>query len=613
STTILAGTSSTQSAKARQATIDKNIDALKASVQLGAFEDAVIRPFFEGNQYFMFITATYRDVRLVGAPPSSIGKFGADTDNWEWPRHTGDFALFRIYADKNNQPAEYATDNVPYQPKHALPISLDGVEENDFTMIFGFPGRTRQYLPSFAVQQTMQVLNPAKIDVRTKTLEIIDAAMQNDPAVKIQYASKQARIANAWKKWIGESQGLEKTNALAKKRRTETEFAKRVNDNPEWKQQYGRLLKAFEQNYQELEPYALTHDYFNEIVGRNIELMRLVNTLSRVAAMDTLDASLQVRVVSYLENFYKDYRPEIDQKVFARLIETYFNEVDQAYISDSAKDDVLAANKDYTALAQNLYSNSVLTKGEQLITLLQSDPTAALKAINEDPAFLFGRSLATAYSQTAEQPYQRIKEELKTLQRTYMKALMEVFPERRFYPDANSTMRVTYGQVKGYEPRDAVRYQPVTYLSGVMEKYQPADYEFDVPMRLRKLHEFKDYGQYTDATGDVPVCFLGSNHTTGGNSGSPAIDAHGNLIGLNFDRVWEGTMSDLNYDASICRNIMVDVRYILFIVDKYAGATHLIDEMELVRPKRDKKNFESAPQNQGKVKRMKKRKLKKRG
>lgn len=604
---ILKGTEEAQNAKSRQSIVDKNINTLKSSLTLGEFEDALIRPFFEGNQYFMFITETYRDIRLVGAPPSSIGKFGADTDNWEWPRHTGDFAMFRIYADKDNKPAAYSEDNVPFKPRYSLPISLDGVAEEDFTMIFGFPGRTREYLPSFAVKQVMDVLNPAKIDIRTKALEIIDAAMRADAQVKIQYASKQARIANAWKKWIGESQGLEKTAALDKKRNLESKFAQRVSQNPEWKQKYGRLLPEFERLYQEIEPYALMHDYFNEIVGRNIELMRLVNALSRVAKMDSMDKDLQKRVGNYLADFYKDYRPEIDKAVFASLMEVYFNQVDGNNISDYAKERVMDAGKDYNVLASKVFDNSILVEGKKLMELIQNDPKAAIKALNEDIAFQFGRSLSEAHYASAEKEYNRINEKLKELQRTYMKALMEVFPEERFYPDANSTMRVTYGQVKGYEPRDAIRYQPVTYLDGVIEKYKPGDYEFDVPTRLRKLHEFKDYGDYADKTGRVPVCFLGSNHTTGGNSGSPAIDAYGNLIGLNFDRVWEGTMSDLNYDASICRNIMVDVRYILFIVDKYAGATHLINEMKLVRPKQNNTS-------QGaKIKQLSPKKLKKRG
>ncbi len=583
---ILKGTEGAANAKARQSIIDKNIDAAKKSMELGKFEDVLIRPFFEGNQYFMFTTQTFKDIRLVGAPPSSIGKFGADTDNWEWPRHTGDFALFRIYANKDNNPAEYSEDNIPYTPRHFLPVSLDGVAEDDFTMVFGFPGRTREYLPSFAVEQVVDVLNPAKIDIRTKALEIIDGAMREDAQVKIQYASKQARIANAWKKWIGESQGLQKTGALEKKRMLESEFLKRVNAKPEWKQKYGSLLNDFERLYKEVRPYALTRDYFNEIAGRNIELMRLVNALSRVAKADSMDEGLQGRVANYLENFYKDYRPEIDKKVFASLMEVYFNKVDGNYISDYAKERVEDAGKNYTDLAEKIYSKSIFTRGDELITMVKKDPDNAIKTIREDIAFQFGRGLSEAYYDSSEKEYTRINDELKELQRTYMKALMEVFPEQRFYPDANSTMRVTYGQVKGYEPRDGVRYQPVTYLDGVLEKYKPGDYEFDVPIKLRKLHAGKDYGQYADETGKVPVCFLGSNHTTGGNSGSPAIDAHGNLIGLNFDRVWEGTMSDLNYDASICRNIMVDVRYILFIVDKYAGATHLVEEMKLVRPKR---------------------------
>ncbi|MFK7932059.1 MAG: S46 family peptidase [Saprospiraceae bacterium] len=577
----------------RQSVIDKNINALQAAIPVEDWQESMVRPFFKGNQYFLFVTETYRDVRLVGTPPSAIGKFGADTDNWEWPRHTGDFSMFRVYADQNNRPAEYSADNVPLKPRHSLPISLDGVAEDDFTLVFGFPGRTDEYLPSPAIQQIMDVLDPAKIAIRTAALDVINAAMQADKQTKIQYASKQARIANAWKKWIGESQGLRATDAVGKKEKLEAEFTAKVNANPEWKAQYGNLLPQFKKLYAEVEPYALQRDYYNEIVQRNIELFRLSNYIGRmVTAYNSSGLAgakqQQARVKGYMERFYKDYQPTVDQGVFANLMQLYVENMPSDNLSAYAKERLTESGKDYAAFAKMVYGKSMLTKGKKTMDLFNTDLEKFIQTVQSDVAYKLASTLTESYRKNVAPYYDRVNNQLSNLQRTYMAALMEVFPDRRFFPDANSTMRVTYGKINGYEPRDAVYYQPVTYLDGAIQKYKPNDYEFDMPQKLLDLYEDKDYGQYAE-NGKVPVCILGSNHTTGGNSGSPAIDAYGNLVGLNFDRVWEGTMSDLNYDASICRNIMVDARYILFITDKYAGATRLIDEMKLVRPKTAKK------------------------
>lgn len=590
---VLSGLTAGMSERERQSTIDKNINAITTNATKEAGQDVMVRPFFDGNQYFMFVTETFKDIRLVGAPPSSIGKFGADTDNWEWPRHTGDFSLFRIYADKNNRPAEYSPENVPYKPKHFLPISLDGVTEEDFTLIFGFPGRTQEYLPAVAVKQIVDVLNPAKIAIRDRALEIINAAMRANPETRIQYASKQSGIANSWKKWIGESQGLTKTQAISKKQGLEKEFQQRVEANVVWKQQYGLLLREFDKLYKESEPYALARDYYSEIAGRTIGLMQLTSNMSRVvkvyesSGLNGYNARKE-QVISFLESFYKDYDAKLDQAIFAALMELYFNNVPADYLGSYAAERVMDAGKNYEQLAQKIYSTTLLTDKDKLIALLRDKPEEAIDLLKKDMAIQFSESLTQPYSEKVQPKLTELNDQISKLQRTYMKALMEVFPEKRFYPDANSTLRVGYGQVAGYEPRDAVYYNPQTYLDGVIEKYQPGDYEFDVPKKLRDLYEAKDYGQY-GKDGKMPVCFLGSNHTTGGNSGSPAIDAYGNLVGLNFDRVWEGTMSDYYYDKSICRNIMVDARYILFIIDKFAGAEHLIKEMKLVHPKQDMK------------------------
>lgn len=591
-TQALRGITPQMTPQERQSNIDKNIQDLKEKYTLSPFQKIIVKPFYDGNQYFSFITITYPDVRLVGAPPESIGKFGSDTDNWVWPRHTGDFSLFRIYADKNNNPAEYNSDNIPFTPKHFLPISMDGVSEGDFTMIFGFPGRTNQYLPSIAIEQIINTLNPAKIAVRDISLKIMDRYMRNEPAIKIKYASKYASIANYWKKWIGEKLGLEKTDAVSKKRQFEKEFLVRAQA----KGKYQSTLNSLEDAYIKINELALARDYFGEIAGRNVELTglaialkSLVNAYEKNGAKAYEDQLLTFR--SRYEGFYKDFDNHIDQEKFAALLDYYVSHIDQKYVPDYLKKNNLGMTEDesYAPMIADQYLMSFLSDESQLQSVLAQKPDEAVVSIKRDPFYALIIHWYDFYNDNIASPYNEIKNKIDVLQAEYTKAQLELFPERRFYPDANSTMRVTYGQVKGYKPRDAVQYEPYTYLDGIIEKYVPGDYEFDLDEKFLTLYKNKDYGPYTAKNGKVPVCFLGSNHTTGGNSGSPAIDAYGNLIGLNFDRVWEGTMSDINYDVSICRNIMVDARYILWVIDKYAGAHHLIEEMSLVYPKSKKK------------------------
>lgn len=592
----LVGVTENMEPRIRQSIIDKNINKIKESAEIAEYEEVAIRPFFKGNQYYMMVTVTYRDVRLVGAPPSSIGEFGKDTDNWVWPRHSGDFSLFRIYAGKDNLPADYSEENVPFQPKHYLPISLDGVEQGDFTLVFGYPGRTNEYLPSPAVEQIMNVIDPARIAVRDRTLNVLNAEMRADPEVKIIYTSRQAGIANAWKKWQGEVLGLQRTNAVAKKQKMEQKFMTLVQNNPEHMGKYGSILNDFRRLYTEIYPYAEANAYYSEATRVNIELLRTTSVLARLVntyenqGVEGYEA-FKARVVPFLQGFYKNYRPNIDQKVFASVMELFNDKVHKSFLPDEFTEMVKVNEGDFAKMAANIFGESFIPNGEQMMSVLEKSPSDVIKAITNDKAYKLSSVLAEAYAKKVSEKYNSINEEITDLQRKYMKALMEVFPKQKFYPDANSTLRVTYGKVAGYEPRDAIKYEPVTYVEGIMEKYVPEDYEFDIPEKLLELIENKDYGQY-GYNGKMPVNFIGSNHTSGGNSGSPAIDAHGNLIGLNFDRVWEGTMSDINYDPSICRNIMVDIRYVLWITDKLGGATHLIEEMTLVHPKREGKTDE---------------------
>ena len=584
-TLVLDGTASMSNEAEKQKKIQENIIALSSSLPKESWQENKIRTFYEGNQYMLFVTETFTDVRLVGAPPSSIGKFGSDTDNWVWPRHTGDFSLFRIYADKNNRPAAYSKDNVPYTPKHFLPISLDGIAEDDFTLVFGYPGKTSEYLPSVAIEQIVNELNPAKIEIRDKALKVADGFMRKDNAIKIQYASKYASIANYWKKWIGETQGLKKSNAVAVKRETEKAFQQKIVKAGKEKE-YGTLLADFDKNYAEITPYAVSREYFTEVVLRNTELLSTGYKLYQLeqvfkAKGEQSFTDRKNNLITALADFYKNFNATVDEKVFEQLIELYATKSPKQFLPQSL------AKVNAKNLASEIYTKSKLQNYAGLKQLLSGDTRTVLTNLNNDPGFLLVKELADKYLKEVAPKYDEINLVITALQRTYMKAQLELNTESRIFPDANSTLRVTYGKVKGYEPKDATVYTPITYLDGVMEKYIPGDYEFDVPKKLVDLYNTKDYGPY-GVNGKMPVCFIGTNHTTGGNSGSPAIDAHGNLVGLNFDRVWEGTMSDIYYDPSICRNIMVDVRYILFIMDKYAGATNLINELKLVHPKKSK-------------------------
>ncbi len=575
----------------RQAQIDKNLANLRSNTRREKWQDVVIRPFYHGNQYYLFITETYTDLRLVGAPPSSIGKFGADTDNWVWPRHTGDFALFRVYADKDNRPAPYSPDNRPLQPKYFLPISLDGVEEGDFTMVYGFPGRTDEYLPAAALQQVMEVTNPTRVDIRDRALKTLDRFMRNDPAVKIAYIARYASLANAWKKWLGEMQGLRTYKAVEKKQAYEAEFLRRIGQNPDWNVRYRHLLARLNETYRDIEPYADARDNFLETFLRNIQVTAAVANVSTWLAeyekgqTGTFSARKNT-VMNRIQEGFAGYFPEVDRAVFATLTERYARtmrpEWGGAFVQKAAD-----AHGGFEAFALYLYAQSVFTDSIRWRALMaQPTPDSIAQRLQQDPLMVFWRGVSTPYNEEVAPKWQELQNTLTLLQRQYMAAQLEVFKEKRFFPDANGTLRLTYGQVRSYTPRDAVRYEFRTHLDGVMEKYVPGDYEFDVPQRLIELWKARDFGPYATSDGRMPVAFIATNHTTGGNSGSPALDAYGNLIGLNFDRVWEGTMSDLHYEPAICRNIMVDARYILFIIDKYAGAGYLLQEMKLVRPKK---------------------------
>ncbi len=591
---VLEGTENLGSESERAGKIERNVASLIKSSPKESWQENRIRAFYEGNQYILFVVETFKDVRLVGAPPSAIGKFGSDTDNWMWPRHTGDFSLFRVYADKNNRPAEYSKDNVPYRPKHFFPISLKGVKAGDFTMVFGYPGRTQEYLPAVAVAQIENVLNPAKIGIRNEVLKTQDFFMRSNAAIKIKYASKYASVANYWKKWIGETQGLKKANVVALKRAQEEKFLQEIEKRGK-AGEYGHILPDFAEKYGQIQDYALANDLFSELVLRNIDLLsngykvlQLQNALYQRGGQSFADR--RKNLLNNLQKVFKNNEKKVDKAVFEKAI-AYYVEAMPSHLLPSHLQSLSGKNlldkvyneSFFTSLADKLYNESFLTSYEEIEKVLNLPRESFEERMEKDAGVQFVRELLVHYTEKVAPLYYRLEDEIRSLQRTYMKALLEFSkPEDRLFPDANSTLRVTYGKVAGYSPSEKVTYDYMTYLDGVMEKYVPNDYEFDVPAKLRELYEKKDYGIY-GKDGKMPVCFIATNHTTGGNSGSPAIDARGNLIGLNFDRVWEGTMSDIHYDPSICRNIMVDMRYVLFIIDKYAGAGYLLKEMKLVK------------------------------
>lgn len=565
----------------RRSKIQERIKKIVARSTENTNLKAEVKAFFMGNQYILIVSEVYKDVRLVGAPPSSIGKFGFDTDNWVWPRHTGDFALFRIYADKDNKPAEFNKENVPYKPIHHFPVSVQGYKPGDFTMVYGFPGSTQQYLPEVAVRYVMQIANPAKIKMRDTSLEIIGRAMRNDKKINIQYAAKQSRIANAWKKWIGQNKGLENKGALEIKRDLENEFQQKVEANAEWKANYGSLLSEYNQVHKNYEKPHFAREMLIEIFYYGPEFLRFAYNFEALqnAKTESEFNTVLEKLKASKAGFFKDYNMQVDKELFNAMVPLYLE-----YVDETLRPEYWTTYLNKRKNGDWLYQKSAFVNEARFDALVNKIKFKKTSALAKDPGFLFAKHLMDTYNTKAKGEYENLQPQIAELERKYMEALMLVMPDyKKYYPDANFSLRVTYGNVGGYKPMDAVEYQYFTTTEGILEKYDSLSYEFNVPKKLVELIKTKDYGNYANADGTMPVCFLAANHTTGGNSGSPALNANGHLIGLNFDRTWESTMSDIMYDPNICRNIMVDARYILFIVDKFAGAKHLVDEMTLVR------------------------------
>jgi hypothetical protein len=519
---------------------------------------AKVESMYYGNMAYLFIYREFSDVRLVGTPPTAIGKFGADNDNWIWPRHTGDFSIFRIYANENNEPAEYSANNKPYTPARHFQISTKGVKEGDFTMIYGFPGNTQEYITSDAVKYIAELSDPTKIDLRTQRLDIIGEAQAKSPKTRIQYAAKQANIANAWKKWQGEVKGNNRLGTYDKKLAYEAKFRA---ENPDKAYLLDSLAAAYERN---MEGY-FNYELFSETL-RGIELQQVV----RIAENERYTAEQKMALA---ELFYKDFDVDVDRALAIAMLKAY--EELGTFISAELKS-LFEAHGGAENYANWLYDNTVLGTLEGF----------SVEAAMSDPMAEFAHAIAPIQARVKAYTYRNFSNipDIERWFRPYVKALMEWDKKRAFFPDANLTLRVAYGKIAGYEYADGEWHLPQTTLEGIIAKDNPEIYDYNVPQALRDAYAKKDYGRWgVEMYGKytVPVCFIATNHTTGGNSGSPVLNNKGELIGVNFDRTWLSTMSDIEFDETLCRNIICDIRYVLFVVDKVGGAGWLIDEMGL--------------------------------
>ena len=578
---VLEGTSGLSDNEA-MAVIQANIARIKAGAIKGSHYEADIKPFDFGNSYYLLVKETFYDVRLVGAPPSTIGKFGGDTDNWVWPRHTGDFSVFRIYTDENNMPAKYSENNQPYSPVYHLPISLKDKKDGDFTMVFGFPGRTEQHTISSELDYIINELRPAQIQMRDLSLSVINAAMKRSETTTLQYATKQARIANAWKKWIGQIDGLKRANAIEVKHKTETNYLIKAESKPEWHEAYTPVVDELRQLAVSNKEIDFSYNLFIEYFYVGAEFFKLARniddliTLYQEEGEEEKVATKIDELITGADNFFKNYDSYIDEDIFRLHSQYYASNLPEEYLPELLKD------KSVDDIASKIYKKSILTDKDRYVQFLEKFKKSSVKRIKKDPGYQLATELQTIFQDEMLGKLRLYYGQKNNLMKQYVKGKYTMFPDEKHWSDANSTLRVTYGKLEGSIPRDGMKYTPYTTFDGIIEKYNTGQEDYDLLPRMLELYNAKEYNGY-DQDGELWICFTGSNHTTGGNSGSPVIDAEGNLMGLNFDRSWESTMSDYMFDASRCRNITVDIRYVLWMIDVYGQAGHIVDEMTLIR------------------------------
>ena len=578
------------SSKSDQAVIQANIKKLCAETIVGTHYEAEIKAFNYGNDYYLMLKETFLDVRFVGTPPNSIGKFGGDTDNWVWPRHTGDFSVFRIYVGKDNKPAAYSPDNVPYTPLHYLPISFQNRQEGDFTMVYGFPGQTEQHVVSSYLKFIVENERPARIHMRDLSLAVIDEGMSTSDLTRIQYSAKQASIANAWKKWIGQIEGLKNLQAIDLKLEEEKAYKAMALSKEEWKKYADVLdqLNALVEAKKNAEfDYAMGVEYFS-FGPEYFKLVRgmedLISNYEKYLEKGELKKVVE-KMKTSADLFFKNYNAQVDKGIF--------KDQTNAYLQYTNQWDAITKNVKYSVAptwfesyvqskADIIYGQSIFTDQARYNAFLDGFSAKSLKKLNKDLGYTFFNQYFAPFRNESVPAYRSFQTEVSNLMQVYVEGKYLMFPDAKHWPDANSTLRITYGQLEGSAPTDGMRYTEHTTLDGLIAKYHTGNPDFDLLPRMLELHEAKNYGPY--AQGDeLWVCFTGSNHTTGGNSGSPVLDKNGYLMGLNFDRSWESTMSDYLFDPNRCRNIVVDIRYVLWVMDIYSDAKHLVDEMTLMK------------------------------
>lgn len=599
---VLAEVTDTTDSNERAKLVKKAIGNIEDEATEGNAYKANVKEMYSGNEYYLFVYEEFGDVRFVGAPPSSIGKFGGDTDNWMWPRHTGDFSIFRVYMAPDGTPTkEFKDDNIPYKPLHHLPISLDGIKEGDFTMIMGYPGQTERYLTSYGMKYKMNTFDPILVNIFGTQLEIMKEAMDKDPEIDLALAETYAQLANGHKLFKGEAENLRETDAIQRKEKLEKEFQTWVNANPQRKEKYGNLLQDMKDAYEEFTP--VTENMLYTAVGllqsssqlmHTRKLMGLKNALENKKDQEKINKQVEL-VREFMDDIFNEYYPEVDKKVMAAKMKLYYHnmpasariEFFEKYLPENYKAD--SPEESIDMYVNDVFENSLFVNRARMESFLENVSDKSLfdflekpgkKALINDPLIDFFSAVLGDVMQY-QTKYLNLGEKLQDNERLLIEAMMKFKPNKEFYPDANSTLRLTYGTVQDYDPRDAVEYHWLTYVDGIMQKWNPDDDEFQVPEKLVELYKAKDYGRYADETGSVPVCFLSNNDITGGNSGSPILNGKGELIGLAFDGNYEWLCSNLIYNSELQRTINVDSRYVLFIIDKFAEAQNLMDELTI--------------------------------
>jgi len=569
----------------REVEIDKSSETLIAEAVEGTHYEAVVIPLYEGEEYSLVIMETFKDVRLVGAPPESIGRFGGDQDNWEWPRHNADFCLMRIYTGPDGTPAEFAPENIPYKPAQWLPISLAGYEEDDFSMVLGFPGRTNRYATSSGIKEIKEIENKNRIKIRKKALDLMMEDMKESDRVRIQYTAKYSRLSNYYKYSIGQNLSFNKLDVIEKRKSQEDHFTQWISGNEYKEEAFGDVLTEINSVISErtmmenalsyLEEMFLLHKAVEVFDFATVAFPFFFQELGYASEQQEINV-LRKRMENRGKDFFRNYNPQTDKKIASAMMQTYAQDVEPLYYPGLFSTIHGEFDGDVFKYIDNLYRKSVFADPSRFEKFTKKPK---FKKLLKDPAFMGSFSMYQTYQQILDE-YEELDDRFLTARRNYVIALREMYPDSAFYPDANSSLRLSYGTICDYQARDAVSYDYYTTLTGVLEKGDPENREFHVPEKLRQLFEEKNYQPYVrDNT--MKVCFLTNLDTTGGNSGSPVLNAKGELIGLNFDGNWESMSGDIIYEPEFQRSICVDIRYVLFIIDKFAGADHLIQEMDI--------------------------------